>query len=192
MKAISKTAALLGVSTALTLSWSHVFAKTVGGSGQVHVAGTSAVPSGTGGSQSKWHPDSHPTPRGGVPPGPPNRHAMDHTGVRTASWFSVTDRERKEEIIMTAISKVVSLLAISAALTLSGSCVFAKSGGGPSQVHTSGTSAAPSSSSAGADQSKRRPGSCGHHCMTPPGPGATQPTCHGPHRGPNGVMIQCD
>ena len=46
---------------------------------------------------------------------------------------------------MTAMSKVVLLLAISAALTLSGSLVFAKTVG-PGQVKTSGTSAAPSGS----------------------------------------------
>ena len=32
---------------------------------------------------------------------------------------------------------------------------------------------------------------CGHslHCKIP---GHTQPTCKGPHKSPNGVMIQCD
>ena len=41
------------------------------------------------------------------------------------------------------------------------------------------------------------PGDSHHHgcpnfnCAPPP-PGATQPTCKGPHKGPNGVMIQCD
>jgi hypothetical protein len=99
-----------------------------------------------------------------------------------------------KEAIMSAISKVVSLLAISAALTLSGSHVFAKSAGGPahpSQVQASGTSAAPAG--AGDSESKRRGGyGCGHACPAPPRPGHTQPTCKGPHRGPNGVMIQCD
>ena len=36
---------------------------------------------------------------------------------------------------------------------------------------------------------------CGrlHWCPPPPTPpNATQPTCKGPHKGPNGVMIQCD
>ena len=46
---------------------------------------------------------------------------------------------------MTTVPQVVSLLAISAALTLSGSLVFAKTVG-PGQVKTSGTSAAPSGS----------------------------------------------
>jgi hypothetical protein len=94
---------------------------------------------------------------------------------------------------MTTTSKVVSLLAISAALMLSGSHVFAKSGSGPSQVKTSGTSAAPSG--AGDSTSKRRGGAgggCGHACPPPPRPGHTQPTCRGGHMGPNGVMVQCD
>jgi hypothetical protein len=39
---------------------------------------------------------------------------------------------------MQAISKAVSLLAVAVALSLSSSHVFAKSGGGPSQVKTSG------------------------------------------------------
>ena len=89
---------------------------------------------------------------------------------------------------MTAMSKVVSLLAISVALTLSGSHVFAKTVG-PGQVKTSGTSAAPSS--AGGSRSKYIP-----YCKQHPGwggcpPKADQPPCRGPHRGPNGVMIQC-
>lgn len=91
-------------------------------------------------------------------------------------------------------AKAVALLAISVALTLSGSHVFAKSGGGaPSQVKSSGTSAAPSG--AGDSTSKRHGGTgtgCGHACPPPPRPGHTQPTCRGPHKGPNGVMIQCD
>lgn len=95
---------------------------------------------------------------------------------------------------MTAISKVVSLLAISAALMLSGSHVFAKSSGGPSQVKTSGTSAAPSGSGARDTTAKGHGGGagCGHACPPPPRPGYTQPPCRGGHMGPNGVMIQCD
>jgi hypothetical protein len=98
---------------------------------------------------------------------------------------------------MTAISKAMSLLAISAALALSGSHVLAKSGGGPAnpgQVHASGTSTAPSGSGADDSASKRRGGGwgCGHACPLPPRPGHTQPTCRGGHMGPNGVMIQCD
>jgi len=89
---------------------------------------------------------------------------------------------------MTAMSKVVSLLAISVALTLSGSPVFAKTVG-PGQVKTSGTSAAPSGT--GGSRSKYVP-----YCKLHPGrggcpPKADQPPCRGPHRGPNGVMIQC-
>jgi len=74
---------------------------------------------------------------------------------------------------MTAISKVVSLLAISVALTLSGSPVFAKSGGGPSQVKTSGTSAGPG---AGGSIVRRLP-RCSHGsrgaCTYSPPQGAT-------------------
>jgi hypothetical protein len=94
---------------------------------------------------------------------------------------------------MARISKVVLLLAISAALAGSGSQGFAKSGGGPSQVKTSGASAAPSGSGAD-DPSKRHGGGegCGHACPPPPRPGYTQPPCRGGHMGPNGVMIQCD
>ena len=93
---------------------------------------------------------------------------------------------------MTAISKAVSFLAISVALTLSGSSAFAKSGGGPSQVKTSGTST--SSSSAGGGQSQKHAchnGGTGPKCIVAPRPGTTQPTCRGGHMGPNGVMIQC-
>jgi len=90
---------------------------------------------------------------------------------------------------MTAMSKVISLLAISVALTLSGSPVFAKSGGNPGQVKTSGTSAAPSG--AGGSRSKYI-----SYCKLHPGrggcpPKADQPPCRGGHMGPNGVMIQC-
>ena len=89
---------------------------------------------------------------------------------------------------MTGASKAVLLLAISAALTLSHSNVVAKTLG-PSQVKTSGKSAAPAGS--GGRQSKTT--ICyPHHCITvrsPPRPGHTQPPCRGPHKGPNGVMI---
>jgi hypothetical protein len=77
---------------------------------------------------------------------------------------------------MTTVSRVVSLLAISVALTLSGSPVFAKSGGGPSQVKTSGTSASHSGNQAGGPV-VRRPAGCGHKtygaCAFPTPPGAT-------------------
>ena len=94
---------------------------------------------------------------------------------------------------MKAMSKAVSLLAISVALTLSGSHVFAKNEG-PGQVKSSGTSAAPSGSGAGGDQSQKHAchnGGTGPKCIVAPRPGTTQPPCHGPHMGPNGVMIQC-
>jgi hypothetical protein len=89
---------------------------------------------------------------------------------------------------MTTISKVVSLLAISVALTLSGSDVFAKTGGsnGPSQVKSSGTSAAPSGSSAGGNQVKTRGCTRSYLCakpIQPPGStGGSDP--RGPNRGP--------
>ena len=93
---------------------------------------------------------------------------------------------------MTAISKVVSLFAISAALTLTGSQLFAKSVGGASQVKAPTTSAASSSPGAGDSISKRGGGAChGHYCRQPPPPGHTQPPCRGAHVGPNGVMVQC-
>lgn len=86
---------------------------------------------------------------------------------------------------MTAIPKVVSLLAISVALMLSGSPVFAKSGGSPGQVKTSGKSAAP----VAGGPVVRRPKGCGHHttgaCAFPTPPGATSGNDpRGPNRGP--------
>jgi hypothetical protein len=89
---------------------------------------------------------------------------------------------------MKAMLKVAMLLAISVALTLSGSHVFAGTGS-PGQVKTSGTSAAPSG--AGGSRSKYIP-----YCKQHPGwggcpPKADQPPCRGGHMGPNGVMIQC-
>ncbi len=94
---------------------------------------------------------------------------------------------------MTAMSNVVSILAISVVLPLSGSLVLAKTVGpsSPSQVKTSGTSAAPSG--AGGNRSSYVPYP---YCKLHPGwggcpPKADQPPCRGPHRGPNGVMIQC-
>jgi len=89
---------------------------------------------------------------------------------------------------MRATSKMVTLLTISVALILSDTPVFAKTVG-PGQVKTSGTSAAPSG--AGRSRSKYVP-----YCKLHPGrggcpPKADQPPCRGPHRGPNGVMIQC-
>jgi hypothetical protein len=94
---------------------------------------------------------------------------------------------------MIAISKAVSLLAISLVLGVSGSQVLAKTSA-PHPAQASGTSVSSvGGSGAGTDVSKRGGGyGCGHHCPIPPRPGHTQPTCKGPHRGPNGVMIQCD
>lgn len=97
---------------------------------------------------------------------------------------------------MKVMTKAVSLTAIAVALWASSGPVFAKVSGGPSQVKTSGTSAAPSGSGAGDSTSKRHGGGagggCGHACPPPPRPGHTQPTCRGGHMGPNGVMVQCD
>jgi hypothetical protein len=108
---------------------------------------------------------------------------------------------------MKAMSKAVSLLAISVALAASGSQAVAKNEG-PGQVKTSGTSAAPSGSDAGGSKyiGPPRPstGTCrGSSCVACRGsgsktcypwynpPGSTLPTCRGGHMGPNGVMIQC-
>lgn len=99
---------------------------------------------------------------------------------------------------MKAISKAVSLLAVVVALSLIGSHIFAKGGGGsgggashPSQVKTSGTSAAPSGGGGNARPthlcSKNPQPGCSNYV-----PGHTQPTCRGGHMGPNGVMVQCD
>jgi hypothetical protein len=108
---------------------------------------------------------------------------------------------------MKAMWKTVSLLALAGALASSGSLVFAKGGGGSGPVHGSGTSAAPAPVGGGKSKvvtskyvtcatNPNQP-RCQGFCYTqhPPaycGPGHTQPTCRGPHRGPNGVMIQCD
>jgi hypothetical protein len=107
-------------------------------------------------------------------------------------------RTAARETAMTPISKMVSLLAISAALAFASSHLFAKSAGGPGKVNTS-TISAPSSaapSGAGDSVSKGHGGTdghnCGHACPPRPRPGYSQPPCRGPHMGPNGVMIQCD
>jgi hypothetical protein len=93
---------------------------------------------------------------------------------------------------MTALLEMVWFLAISVALAASSSPVFAKKDG-PGQAHPTGVSAGPSGSGAGGDDlSKRRGGGCdSRHCDPHPGPGTTQPPCRGGHKGPNGVMIQC-
>jgi hypothetical protein len=94
---------------------------------------------------------------------------------------------------MTAMSNVVSLLAVSVALSLNGSPVFAKSGGGPSQVKTSGTSAAQGGNAAGGSV-VRRPAGCGHKtygaCAFPPPQGATSGNDpRGPNRGPGNPTL---
>ena len=96
---------------------------------------------------------------------------------------------------MTTISKVASLLAISTALTLCGSGVFAKTGGsnGASQAKSSGTSATPSGSSAGGNQDKSKGCSGSKHCGTPPAkqppPGATGGNDPNPNRGPGNPTL---
>jgi len=89
---------------------------------------------------------------------------------------------------MTTVPKVISLLAISAALMLSGSPAFAKSGGNPGQVKTSGTSATQGGNTAGGSVA-RRPAGCGHKtygaCAFPPPQGTTSGNDpRGPNRGP--------
>jgi hypothetical protein len=97
---------------------------------------------------------------------------------------------------MKAMLKTVSCLAIVVALSLSGSHVFSKGGGGgaspPGQVKTSGSSAAPSGGSGGSARpthlcSKNPQPGCSNYV-----PGHTQPACRGGHMGPNGVMVQCN
>jgi hypothetical protein len=96
---------------------------------------------------------------------------------------------------MKATLKAVSLVVISVALTLSGSDVFAKTGGpnGASQAKSSGTSAAPSGSSAGGNQSQKhacKNGGTGSRCIvaTPP-PGATGGNDPNPNRGPGNPTL---
>jgi len=93
---------------------------------------------------------------------------------------------------MTTVSKVISLLAISMALTLSGGPVLAKSGGGPSQVTTSGTSAAHGGNPAGGVE--RRPAGCGHKtygaCAFPSPQGTTSGNDpRGANRGPGNPTL---
>jgi hypothetical protein len=97
---------------------------------------------------------------------------------------------------MTPLSKRMSLLAISAALMLSGGHVFAKSGGGssgggPSHVKTSGTSAAPSGSGGPVAHTAR---GCGHYTYgrcAPPPPMGTQSgnDPRGANRGPGNPTL---
>ncbi len=115
---------------------------------------------------------------------------------------------------MITISKVVSLLAITVALTLSGSPVMAKGGGGPSQVKASGNSATPGGNSAtpggnsatqGGNSATqggnaaggsiaRRPAGCGHRtygaCAFPTPPGTSSGNDpRGPNRGPGNPTL---
>jgi hypothetical protein len=94
---------------------------------------------------------------------------------------------------MTTVPKVVSLLAISVALTLSGSPVFARGGGGPTQVTTSGTSAAHGGNPAGGAV-ERRPAGCGHKtygaCAFPQPQGTTSGNDpRGANRGPGNPTL---
>jgi hypothetical protein len=79
-------------------------------------------------------------------------------------------------------------LAISVALSVSASQGFAKDGvHALSVVHSPSTpAAAPKRHWTRGDFCKMYPQNCGIPL------GHTQPTCRGPHRGPNGVMVQCD
>ena|SRR5665213_999714 len=91
--------------------------------------------------------------------------------MKRAGYGTVTDRQI-EETAMPAISKAVSLLAISVALTLSGSHVFAQSGVSPGQVNTSGISAPQDTADSWRPRQR-----CGLHplppCPLPPPQGAT-------------------
>jgi hypothetical protein len=87
----------------------------------------------------------------------------------------------------------LSLCAVSAAVGLSASEVFGKSASGghaPGVVHSPGAPATVTQS--------RYHTPLWYRCMKYPldpacrAPNPTQPTCKGPHRGPNGLMIQCD
>jgi hypothetical protein len=94
---------------------------------------------------------------------------------------------------MTGMPKAVLLLAISAALILSHGHVFAKSGGSPGQVKTSGTSAAQGGKPA-AGPVARRPKGCGHktygECAFPPPQGTVSGNDpRGPNRGPGNPVL---
>jgi len=108
------------------------------------------------------------------------------------------DRQRIEETAMTPISKIVSPLTISVVLAMSAalttiSPAVAKSGGGPSQVKTSGTSANQGSNPSGGPVA-RRPAGCGHKtygaCAFPT-PTGTQSgnDPRGPNRGPGNPTL---
>jgi hypothetical protein len=100
---------------------------------------------------------------------------------------------------MTTISKVVSLLAISVALTLSGSPVMAKGGGGPGQVKTSGNSATQGGNSASQGGNAaggsiaHRPTGCGHSthgaCAFPSQGTTSGNDPRGPNRGPGNPTL---
>jgi hypothetical protein len=91
---------------------------------------------------------------------------------------------------MNPLSKVVLLLAVTAALTLSAGHAFARSGGGhPTQVKTSGTSTTPSSttpsgSGGGGSRSTAKPCPGRRYCVTGPRQGITPASGGGgPSRG---------
>ncbi len=108
---------------------------------------------------------------------------------------------------MTTISKGFSFLAISVALTLSGSPVMAKGGGGPSQVKTSGNSgtqggnsatqggnsASQGGNSAGGSIAHRPAVGCGHAthgtCAFPSQGATSGNDPRGPNRGPGNPTL---
>jgi hypothetical protein len=122
------------------------------------------------------------------------------------------NRPQTEETAMNQMCRVLSFLVVVAALGSSCSHVLARSSGGgghPTQVKGSGTTFAPApvrgrtrkavSTKYPFPNCSQNPTAafCQNLCRTYPSnawcrPGHSQPDCRGPHRGPNGVMIQCD
>jgi hypothetical protein len=99
-----------------------------------------------------------------------------------------------------ALSKGFSFLAISVALTLSGSPVMAKGGGGPSQVKTSGNSGSQGGNSAtqggnaaGGSIAHRPATGCGHAthgaCAFPSQGATSGNDPRGPNRGPGNPTL---
>ena len=108
---------------------------------------------------------------------------------------------------MNQMCKALSFLVVVAALGSSCSHVLARSSGGgghPTQVKGSGTTFAPAPVSGRKTRViSKRPHPCEQGPITPacqlycqkfPSVSTcrTQSPCRGPHRGPNGVMIQCE
>jgi len=88
---------------------------------------------------------------------------------------------------VTSFCKPEFALTLAAMLLVASSAAFA----GNSGKHvTMGSKLQAGTTTSGTDICKRNPSN--RHCNPYPGPGSTQPTCKGPHKGPNGVMIQCD